>query len=74
MKKTPNLSLREQVKAYERSLSGEGVQQFRKIYREQSESTSIQKAFVAAKKAAAKFPGGLPQNPEDQENSEVQEL
>lgn len=49
-------SLREKVREFEKSLSGDAARVFREAYKKASESGSIQQAFVTAKKAVEKLP------------------
>lgn len=48
------VSLREQARAYLRLLEGDAAEAFRKTFKEVSESSTVQKAFSAAKIAAEK--------------------
>lgn len=49
-----SVSLREQARAYGRGLTGEAAKVFNETFKEQQESSSVKKAFTAAKAAAAK--------------------
>jgi hypothetical protein len=48
-------SLRDKAREYEKGLCNAAAKVFRDTFKEQSKSTSAQKAFVAAKEAAAKI-------------------
>ena len=48
--KTP--SLREQVRIYKSTLSGDALAKFNEVFKEKEKTLTIKKAFVAAKEAA----------------------
>lgn len=45
-------SLRQQIKIYKSTLSGEALAKFNEVFKDKEETLSIKKAFVAAKEAA----------------------
>lgn len=49
-------SLRDKVREFERTLTGEAAKVFRETYNETAKSTTVKKAFSAAKKAVDKLP------------------
>lgn len=47
-------SLREQIRIYKSTLSGDALAEFNRVFTKQEETQTIKKAFVASKEAASK--------------------
>jgi hypothetical protein len=78
-KKEQAPSLREKIRAYQRSLSGEAKKKFDEVFSQHTEAScfkeglahkNVQKAFTVAKEAIVGLPGSEPKEEDEDEDEE----